>query len=517
VIVDKREWSYDASVNGFIRKLSEQFDFNVQYVHDNPMVSGEYDLIYQCFWGERLYRKFHFDPERLLKGLSSHRWEDDALYGPCLTAVDVVKQYLSDAATVMCTSFRLYEAIKDLHPGALHVPNGFDTQSFFDAGRRGGSLRIGWAGNPADSVKGVNEYLVPACSGRFELKTATNLRHSQMNDFYNSIDVLAIASKHEGEPLTLLEGMAAGCFPVMPDIGLARELIDSGRNGLIVSRSVSAFRDAFNWCAANLDYIRRRGASNAKKMQFERNWGKCAEGYRDAFLDTLRRANAPRFRNDDVSGDTDLNSFKEFCDIFRKWGLVQTHGITLHGKTTTELLGQEGDLEGVEYAGHKTISKLPNEVIRELSRTVHFETRSDIISLLNQSPDHIALHGLYHTDYSTMSAQQQYDDIREGIEALSRLFPKKLLKYFIAPFNRTNMETYAVCMDFGLTVLASDGIHLEERIEDIPFIAGAWYRYHHHRFYKQSPFRYRRLSFSLLDECLMRIANAMDTASRGPW
>ena len=43
-----------------------------------------------------------------------------------------------------------------------------------------------------------------------------------MHEFFRKIDVYTVASRHEGEPLTLIEAMGAGCFPVCSDVGIVR-------------------------------------------------------------------------------------------------------------------------------------------------------------------------------------------------------------------------------------------------------------------------------------------------------
>jgi len=362
---------------------------------------------------------------------------------------------------------------------------------------------IGWAGNINDSVKGVCDILQPACSGRFSLLIADGgLSHVEMNDFYNKLDICAITSSHEGSPLTLLESMAAGCFPVCTNVGVVPEVIRDGENGLIVKeRTPSAFRAAFEWCEANIENIRNTGKANAELICHDRSWEKCMPLFRAALVDTLRHASRPRFRNDDVSPDIPLHHFRRFCEIFWKYGYDQVHGITLRGRTHG--LFRFGSDEA-QYDGIESISKIPNFRIRELSEPVRFEDRGDLINYLRDSPDEIALHGLYHTDYSAMSEKEQLQEMTMGLEILCELFPAKRVRYFIAPFNRTNEHTYYVAQQLGLKVLAAEGVHLEAQLPTLRIQPGTWYRYHHHRFYPESTYRYSDLSLELLDKALSK-------------
>lgn len=110
-----------------------------------------------------------------------------------------------------------------------------------------------------------------------------------MAKFYNTIDVLAIASKAECEPLTLLESMACGCFPVATDVGILRELVRSGYNGLIVESSIESFRDAFAWCERNLDRVRCVGPFNSALALEVRSWDRCVERFAEVFEYALVR------------------------------------------------------------------------------------------------------------------------------------------------------------------------------------------------------------------------------------
>jgi glycosyltransferase involved in cell wall biosynthesis/peptidoglycan/xylan/chitin deacetylase (PgdA/CDA1 family) len=503
LLVDGRNWAQDNNARQIARKLRRSFQFEIRYELEKPELEPDrYDLAYVFFWGSDYYKRFGFDPEHIVKGLSSHRWQDD----PVPAAREpraVVRRHLRDAATVVCPSRRLYDAFREAHPCVHHARKGYDPKAFNASRRRSGPMVIGWAGNELDSVKGFRDVIEPACSNRFTLSVATGTTpRTEMNAFYGGIDVLAVGSRHEGDPLPLIEAMAAGCFPVCTDVGIVSELIRHGENGLIVGRSVTEFAEAFAWCDAHLNQIRRAGQRNARQICDGRTWQSVIGDYQELFLRTLARARRPRFRNDDVGWDTPLPEFAEFCTIFGRHGLTQVHGVTLRGRTSTifEYRGKE-----VAYEGVPSIADLPYDRICDLSDGLNLENRPDLIDYLRLSPDDIALHGLFHTDYSAMTADEQRRDIVAGLERLDRLFPEKLVRYFIPPFNRTNAATVPVCRDAGLTVLSTDGIHLEEALDDLRPRAGEWHRYHHHRFYPSSRFRLYGLS-------LEKLAAAFDRA-----
>lgn len=218
-------------------------------------------------------------------------------------------------------------------------------------------------------------------------------------------------------------------------------------------------------------------------------------------LNTFKFSRKPKFRNDDISAENNLKQLVQFCDVFSSHGFSQVHGVLLKGKTSETFFfnGEE-----VAYEGYPSISKLTNAEIRDLSRGYDFEARTDLIDYLNASPDEIALHGLYHTDHSTMSIEELLSEMGEGLSTLRRLFPTKPIRYFIAPFNRTSELTYLVASELGLRVLALDGVHLEAGLSNLQLESNQWYRYHHHRFYPDSKFPHFSLSINSLNTALSR-------------
>jgi len=504
LLVDVPRWAFDFVAHQMVRILGDEFRLDIRYVRKRPRINAKkYDLLYVFFWGEDRYKRWDFPPDRIIKEVSSHRWRDDPTYGPC-TPKQMAKKFLRDAHLVACTSQSMQEILEDHHPRVRLTSNGIDPGQFYPLARRTGPLTIGWSGNANVELKGLQSILEPACEGRFNLKVAPgNLSYEQMNEFYNSVDVFAIASRHEGQPITLVEAMATGCFPVCNRVGIVPELVQDQENGLIVSeRTPEAYREAFQWCHDHLDEVRSRGAENAKLAHQIRNWEALAPNFRQAFHETLQAAKAPKFRNDDISWDTDLECLKQFCDVFHQHNYTQIHGAVLFGETNCT---QQHDGVPCEYEGVTSIADIPNAEIRRLSADHALAERKDIIDYLNSIPDEVALHGLYHTDYSTMSVEEQRSDITEGLAILDELFPKKMIRYFIAPFNRVGPETANVCREFNLQMLAGTGVHLEAELPSFVVEENQMYRYHHHRFYPQSSFDYYQLDMQLLDEALSRV------------
>ena len=296
ILADRPGWAYDNSAMQIKRCLSSEFDITIQYdVHEPTLSSEDYDLLHICFWGSRKYQHFKFDRKRIIKQVSSHRWQDNPSFGP-FALEGFARRHLNDCDTVNCTSHRLTEMLEKIFPRTFHTPNGVNV-AHFKPGKKmvGTNLVFGWAGNVNDKVKGFRDIVEPACIERFPLVAATgDLSHGQMEEFYRGIDVILVASRHEGEPLTLIEAMASGCFPVCVDVGIVPELIEHERNGYIVpERSIKAFQTAFEWCEHNRDKVRAAGFANAEHLARTRNWDLCAQSFARVYRETLTRADHP--------------------------------------------------------------------------------------------------------------------------------------------------------------------------------------------------------------------------------
>ena len=282
-------WAHDTAAQAISRCLSDEFEFRIEYLCHRPNISEwQFDLLFVFFWGEIYHRKYVRDPLRIIKQISSHRWASDDKYGR-LTAAQVSDKYLVDAGTVTVPSRRL-QAMFGPHREVFLAQKGFEPTEFEANARRTGRLRIGWAGNENDRCKGVKDILRPAAGSDYELFVASgNLDRRQMIAFYNSIDVICVASTAEGDPLPLIEGMACGCFPVVVDVGIVPDLVRHGANGLIVDRDPAAFRRAFEWCENNVDYVRQAGLWNAGEVLRTRTWDEVSVQWREVFRHAYRR------------------------------------------------------------------------------------------------------------------------------------------------------------------------------------------------------------------------------------
>lgn len=287
LLADRRGWAYDREARAMQTHLANEFECRIAYVQEQPDLSAwDFDLVWVFFWGETWHQRFVTDPRRVVKMIGSHRWQNEAAYGP-LDPSAFAEKHLADAGHVAAISKRLQTLVATVRDTAL-VPQGIDPREFAPARTTpSGPLRVGWAGNQNDACKGLVDVLRPACEGRFELRIAGgNLDPAAMARFYGELDVLCVASNAEGGPLPLLEALACGAFVVTTDVGIAPEVIRHGDNGLVVARTPAAFRAALHWCEANLEFVRSRSHLRAQNVHATRSW----DATIDARRIVLRRA-----------------------------------------------------------------------------------------------------------------------------------------------------------------------------------------------------------------------------------
>lgn len=289
ILVDRPGWVFETVARALVKCLNHLYDFKIVYVIEQPdLNSWEFDVIFVFFWGETYHQRFVKDPRRVIKQIASHRWENEEQYGK-VSAQEMVKRYLGDAATLTTISGRLQKVFSPFREVFL-APNGVEAGLFTNQNRRSGALKIGWAGNIADPCKGVKDILIPAAGNDFEFLVAPgNLPLMEMVNFYNSVDVFCVASTAEGGPITVLESMMTGCFPVAVEVGIIPDVIQHMKNGLIVERSVDDFRAAFYWCEQNLDVVRSSGAINGQIIASQYDWPKIAPYWSEAIWSAVKK------------------------------------------------------------------------------------------------------------------------------------------------------------------------------------------------------------------------------------
>jgi hypothetical protein len=74
-------------------------------------------------------------------------------------------------------------------------------------------------------------------------------------------------------------------------VGIVPEIIHSGKNGLVVERSIAAFASAFEWCEQNLEMLRAKRPSQTACVVDE-SWDVWANRFGDLFDAVLKMQSA---------------------------------------------------------------------------------------------------------------------------------------------------------------------------------------------------------------------------------
>jgi glycosyltransferase involved in cell wall biosynthesis len=137
---------------------------------------------------------------------------------------------------------------------------------------------------------GMREYQMLAASlGGDNVRFAGRFTDDELHAEYDRSDVIVLPSvtKAEAFGLVVLEGMAAGCVPVVSDLPGVRDLVS--RTGLVVpARDVAALRDALLGLAddrTRLDRLCRAARRRAEGL----GWDACVERYENVLIDAAGR------------------------------------------------------------------------------------------------------------------------------------------------------------------------------------------------------------------------------------
>lgn len=289
LIVNQPNWAYDFVARSIRIRLKQYYRITIIYSLFNPcdFHHEDYDLVYVFYWGDAWAKLQKIPAYKRIQEVASLRWADE------MTAEVFYKKYLQDNLFLTTPSREIYNILNSLTDDIYLAYNGVEV-NIFSFRPKSSLIKIGWVGAEEDSSKGFKDIIKPACENHFELIHAGGkLNRHEVAELYKKVDVVAVASISESQPLPLLEGMACGCFPVCTSVGLVPELIEDKKNGLIVERNIDSFREAFQWCSDNLQFIRNAGVENAHYIMNNKSWDYCVNKFYELFQYALGKANIP--------------------------------------------------------------------------------------------------------------------------------------------------------------------------------------------------------------------------------
>lgn len=259
---DQRGWIFDFLCTyeaDFMRKQG----WHVDIIYQNepfitPLKPKEYDLVFNPSYSPRPFEKQFRG--KLIRGIFGHKWAWTT------NPKEALDRSLKNTVGLIVPNYELKKMLEWYYPRTYQVVEGTDPKIFyFKKFNDTPYLVAAWTGNPHHTWKGLEEIIIPACKkADVELRVATDLNRTDLNDFYNDVDVVLVATKNEGSPNCVFEAGACHRPIIGTKAGIIPEAIIDGKNGFIIERSVDAFAQKLIWAKANKIQLREMGAKHNK-------------------------------------------------------------------------------------------------------------------------------------------------------------------------------------------------------------------------------------------------------------
>lgn len=251
-----------------------------------------------------------------------HTWYDNDFAVRLYGALDRAVLCGFDEVVAVSTKVRAQLVVAGVAPAHVHlVKNGLDTVPFTQRQEAGilprTQMRVGLAGRLAPE-KGVDVFLKAAlkltrrfpglefavagdgpdraklanCAEAQQLGRGLHFlgRPASMPAFYASLDLLVSASRQEGLPMVLLEGMASGLPVVATRVGEVADVVKQGTTGLLVPpEDPDALAEAIAIVLTDIDLRQRFSAAGRARVLAEFSLERMAGEYDEIYRRALRR------------------------------------------------------------------------------------------------------------------------------------------------------------------------------------------------------------------------------------
>ncbi len=113
------------------------------------------------------------------------------------------------------------------------------------------------------------EALIERHGLREDVKIVTELAYEDMPEFYRAGRFVVSIPDSDGTPMSLLEGMACGCVPIVSDLASVTEWVTAGLNGVVVPRdaTVEALATAMRLALADDGLAAAMAARNVERVR----------------------------------------------------------------------------------------------------------------------------------------------------------------------------------------------------------------------------------------------------------
>lgn len=200
--------------------------------------------------------------------INNEKWEENG-------ANEEFLSYMKGAKILVGCNNHIISSFKKFHPNVMRASQCIDEKVFFYnrdcmvSKRAGSNFIVGWTGNFSNKIKNY-DMVKNACDiSGVKFVKAKDLSRSDLNEWYNKVDAVVIASDSEGGPLMLLEAGAVGIPVISTSVGLSREIIKHNENGIIANRNAHAISAAIDLLSVKKD-LREKLAANLKKDILEK-------------------------------------------------------------------------------------------------------------------------------------------------------------------------------------------------------------------------------------------------------
>jgi glycosyltransferase involved in cell wall biosynthesis len=253
----KKFWNY--------QKCPASIDIlTTEQLLENYKIEKEYDVIFPMYYIDAIRLINFLNPQKIITGIHSHNIWDNNLTTPEQDAQppDDLCLFLNSLKSTNVISKRLFTIFNTKVKNMKYTRCGVDTNVFFKKDiKKTNSFIVGWVGNINPDyhggAKGFYDIVKPLSEKMsnvgFYFADWSNsiISQEEMNNFYNSIDVLIVASIKEGQPMPPVEAAACGIPTISTKVGIIPELIEDGINGYIINRSIDEFERIINYLSAN--------------------------------------------------------------------------------------------------------------------------------------------------------------------------------------------------------------------------------------------------------------------------
>lgn len=280
IIYDVDGWAFHNIAKQIKKNLSDVFEIDIipVSVFDDNIVkliflAQNYDLVH-CLWrglisclDNQFTREYisnlgltfeQFNMEYLSKvNLTTSVYDHNFLTNDTMYLTENFIKYVKDYTVSSSCLMNIYENLELNKKPSVVISDGVDLNKFTPKNLQrfdnidDRKIVIGWVGNSKfldsendEDLKGLRKIIIPVLNELIQEKQPIEIKfadrnqkyipHSEMPNYYDSIDIYICASKTEGTPNPVLESMAMGIPIISTDVGIVRDAFGEKQSKFIL-------------------------------------------------------------------------------------------------------------------------------------------------------------------------------------------------------------------------------------------------------------------------------------------